>query len=88
MSNNEKNVKTMAEVISGAICGVLMMVCVITYIVLGVTLNFWHPGWIILVAGGIFCGIISLVCNTIEDVKRIRKQEAQETQEKQDKKGE
>lgn len=82
MSNCEKKNKTMGEVISGAVCGALMMVCVIVYIILGVTINFWHPGWIILASGGITCGIISLIFNTVDDVKRIKKQENEEKKDK------
>lgn len=75
MSNCDNKEKSLAEVVSGAICGSLMMLCVIVYIILGVTINFWHPGWIIPACGGIACGVISLVVNTIYDIKAIKAKE-------------
>lgn len=78
MSENKNQNKTMMQVVSGAVCAIVMMLCVIIYIALGVTKNFWHPGWIIVAGGGIACGIVSVVFNTIEDVKRIKKEEKKE----------
>lgn len=74
MAKENEN-KTVAQVICGAICGSLMIVCILVYIILGVTLKFWHPGWIIIVAGGLTCGIVGIVTNTISDLKRIKNEE-------------
>lgn len=41
------------------ICGIIMIVCVIVYLILGLTLNLWHPSWIIFVVGGCLCGILT-----------------------------
>lgn len=73
---NEK--KTVAQVISGAVCGTIMILCVLVYVILGITLNFWHPGWIIMVAGGLTCGIVGIITNTIADLKQIKKEENKE----------
>ncbi len=67
-----KENKTKAEIIGGACCGILMLVCVIVYLILGMTLNFWHPGWLIPACGGISCGIIGIVSGTISDLKKLK----------------
>lgn len=77
MSNQNKP-KTVAEVITGAICGSLMIVCILVYVILGITINFWHPGWLIMLAGGLTCGIVGIVTNTIADLKEIKKKENKE----------
>lgn len=73
---NEK--KTVAQVVSSAVCGTIMILCVLVYVILGITLNFWHPGWIIMVAGGLTCGIVGIITNTIADLKQIKKEENKE----------
>ncbi len=72
---NENQQKTVAQVITGAICGSLMIVCTLVYVILGITLNFWHPGWLIMLAGGLTCGIVGIVTNTVADLKEIKKKE-------------
>lgn len=42
----------------GGICGIVMLVCIITYISLGAFLNLWHPYWIIVVVGVLVCGVL------------------------------
>lgn len=43
---------------TGAICGIVMLVCIIAYLILGAFFSMWHPFWIIIVAGAFVCGII------------------------------
>lgn len=73
MKNKEE--KTKSQIIGEALCGILMLVCIIVYLILGLTLNFWHPGWLIPVSGAIACGIIEIISNTITDLKQIDKKE-------------
>lgn len=51
---------------TGAICGILMLVCTITYLLLGAFLNLWHPLWIIIVAGAFACGLVATVGEIIK----------------------
>lgn len=44
--------------ITGAICGMIMLCCLISYVLLGALANLWHPAWIVMVCGGVLCGII------------------------------
>ena len=81
MANQEN--KTVAQIITGAICGTVMIICALVYVILGITLpNFWHPGWLIMFAGGMTCGIVGIVTNTVSDLKQAKKRE----QENKDKK--
>lgn len=42
----------------GAICGFIMLTCIIVYLLLGALLELWHPCWIIVAGGAICCGLI------------------------------
>lgn len=68
----DKRQRSMAQVISGAVCGILMLVSIVVYLVLGLTLNFWHPGWVIIVGSGVLCGIIEIISDTVDNVKKIK----------------
>lgn len=74
--------KTVAQIITGAICGTVMIVCALVYVILGITLpNFWHPGWLIMFGGAMTCAIVGIVTNTVADLKQHKKQ-AQENNDK------
>ena len=45
--------------ITAAICGYIMLTCLICYLLLGAILNMWHPLWIIVICGIVLCGLIS-----------------------------
>ncbi len=66
-----KRAKGESAAIGGA-CGILMLSCIITYLLLGAILDLWHPYWIILVCGGLACGIIAS-CGTAIVKYRKRK---------------
>lgn len=38
-------------------CGIVILLCIIVYLLLGSISNLWHPYWIILILGLTFCGI-------------------------------
>ena len=46
---------------TGGICGLIMLSCIISYLLIGALLNLWHPYWIIVVVGGLTCGIVGSV---------------------------
>ncbi len=50
---------------TGGACGIIMLVCVSVYLILGITLNLWHPSWIIFVIGGCVCGILAPIGNLL-----------------------
>lgn len=79
--NNQKETK--AQIIGGAICGCLMILSVIVYLIVGLTTNLWHPCWLIPACSGLTCGIIGVVTNTIAKLNNI-KNDDQNTEKKQD----
>lgn len=46
---------------TGAICGVIMLVCIITYLILGAIFSLWHPYWIIIVIGAFLCAVVGSI---------------------------
>lgn len=49
----------------GGACGIVMLSCIITYLILGALADLWHPYWIIIVVGAAVSGIIGAVGNCI-----------------------
>lgn len=45
----------------GKICGVLMMLATIIFLIWGFTTNMWYINWIVFPISGILCGIISII---------------------------
>lgn len=50
---------------TGAVCGVIMISCIIVYLLCGAFLNLWHPLWIILPAGAFTCGLIAIIVEIV-----------------------
>lgn len=60
-----------SKVICDAICGILMLLCIISYICVGLFAKVWHPTWIILVGGAVACGIIGIINSTVINMKEV-----------------
>lgn len=56
--------KTKAQIICDAVCGILMLLSILVFILIGVFSNIWHPTWVIIPCSGIVCSIISIIINT------------------------
>ncbi len=70
--------KSKVQIIGGAVCGSLMIVSIAIFLILGITINFWHPGWLIPVCSALACGIVGIVTDTITKLNGL-KTEAEET---------
>lgn len=46
-----------------AICGFIMLICIISYLLVGALANLWHPCWVIIVGGVVADGIIGSIGN-------------------------
>lgn len=53
------------EQISSGICGIIMLTATALFLVLGFLKGLWHPGWIVFVIGGIACGIVNVVVESV-----------------------
>lgn len=60
-----KTEKSKLAIILDAVCGTLMLVCVLAYLLIGVVKNIWHPTWIIIVVGGFVCALIGIISDTV-----------------------
>jgi transcriptional regulator with XRE-family HTH domain len=45
----------------GKISGCIMLSATALFLLLGWTLNLWHPGWVVFPIGGILCGIAAII---------------------------
>ena len=61
--------KSKAVIISDAICGILMLVSILVFILVGIFSDIWHPTWIVIPCTGIVCGIISIAVNTYNNLQ-------------------
>lgn len=56
----------------GAICGFIMLTCIIVYLLIGALLGLWHPYWIIVAGGAIVCGLLGST-NAFYNYKKNKK---------------
>ena len=73
MCNKQKREKQFARgknPVTGAICGIVMLSCIIAYLLLGAMSNLWHPMWMIVVCGAVASGIIGATGEAIAAKKR------------------
>ena len=66
-----KKTKSKTSIILDACCGILMLVCIMAYVLIGIIAKVWHPTWIIVVAGAFVCAIIGIVKDTIANIKSV-----------------
>lgn len=62
--------RTKAQIISDAVCGVLMLVSLLVFILVGIFAHIWHPTWIVIPCSGLVCGIISIIVNTYTNLHK------------------
>ena len=48
-----------------------MLLSIVIYLIIGFVTNIWHPSWISVVVGAVLSGIISIVANSISDIKKL-----------------
>ncbi len=63
--------KTKSQIILDGLCGILMLLSIIAYLIVGFTTKIWHPTWLIIVCTALVCGIIGVISNTITNLKNI-----------------
>lgn len=68
MANEQK---TKVQIICDAVCGIIMLLSIVIYLIIGFVTNIWHPSWISIVVGAVLSGIISIVANSISDIKKL-----------------
>lgn len=72
--------RSKAQIISDAVCGILMLVSLLVFILVGIFAHIWHPTWIVIPCSGLVCGIVSIIVNTYttlhrKDEKEVKKAE-------------
>lgn len=59
------------RIITDAINGGLILLSILVYIILGLTIDWWHPGWILIVGTILVVGIVAIVSDAVVKVKRL-----------------
>lgn len=65
--NNSKFARM--EKISQSVCGLIMVISVAVFIIVGLLTNIWHPTWIACVCGAMTCAVICIIF----DLKKHKK---------------
>lgn len=78
--------KEKAIIISDAISGIIVLLSVFVYLVLGFTINWWHPGWIIVVGACMVSAIVSIVTNMIVELKKSETENKKQNEENKEEK--
>lgn len=66
-----KEQKTKGQIICDAVCGLLMILAIISFLIVGFITKIWHPTWLILLCSALVCAIIGLISNTTHDLKTL-----------------
>ena len=69
-----------ALIINDAVCGILLLVSLLVFIIYGIVTDSWHPIWVVIPCTGLVCGIITIITNTC--VKLSNKEEKTESKSK------
>ena len=72
--DGEEN-KTFAEKLVGAVCATVVFACITVYIFLGALLELWAVIWVIIPVGALSAGIIGIIGDVCNPVKRKKKME-------------
>ena len=48
-----------------SICGVIMIIATAVFLLLGFTMNLWHPAWVAFPIGGLLCGAVSIISEAV-----------------------
>lgn len=67
--------KPLSEKICGAVCGALMIVGITVYLFLGALASLWTPYWVIIPVCAMTCGMIGIIFDLANPVKRAKKAE-------------
>jgi len=67
--------QTLADKICGALCGALTFAAILTYLLLGGLADLWHPYWVIIPVAALACGIIGVIGDVLNPLKRAKKLE-------------
>lgn len=65
--------KTLAEKICGTVCAAVFFAGLATYLMLGALAGLWNPHWVIVPCSALACGIIGVIGDTLNPVKRERR---------------
>lgn len=49
-----------------AVDGLIMLLAIIAFFVIGFTTDKWHPAWVVFPVGALLCGILSILKNTFK----------------------
>ncbi len=74
-----------SKIVTDAIAGSLIMLSILIYIILGLTIKWWHPGWILIVGTIVVVSIVSIITNAVTAAKALDKSQLNTSDEKKDK---
>ena len=43
------------------VCSIILLISIIIFLIAGFVFNLWHPGWVVIVFGSIFCVLASII---------------------------
>ena len=67
--------KSKSQIISDAVCGILMILAILVFILVGVFAHVWHPTWIVIPCTALVTGIIEIIVNTASNLNKQKNEE-------------
>ena len=61
--------KLKSQIISDCVCGIIMLLSIAIYLIIGLFWGLWHPCWAIIIIAGLVCGLIHVIVDTVAMLK-------------------
>ena len=61
--------KSKSQIISDCVCGIIMLLSIAAYLIIGLFWGLWHPCWAIIIIAALVCGLIHVIVNTVTMLK-------------------
>lgn len=64
------------RIVTDAVSGVLFLLSILVYVLVGVFTGVWHPTWVILLCSAITCSIISIITGAVISYRKKNNKES------------
>lgn len=60
-NHNDGSKRNYDYTLAGKISSIIMLLATMSYLIMGIVFNLWHPGWVVFPIGGMLCGIVNIL---------------------------
>lgn len=68
-----ENKRNKAKIITEAVSGLIFILSVVVYLIIGFVTDKWHPWWLVIICGIVLAAIVDILVNMIAELKQADK---------------